>query len=118
MQWSFNGIGSFAHLDYVKCLTNPQEKYDIAIIGAPFDTAVSFRPGSYFRIAQVMAVYLPASQAPDSDPEPLDKPLLARRRYVHSTLAQTSIPIRTGRKLLTAEISPLRLLTIILPPSK
>jgi agmatinase len=45
VQWAFNGIGSFAHLDYVKCLTNPQEKYDIAIIGAPFDTAVSFRPG-------------------------------------------------------------------------
>jgi agmatinase len=35
-------------LDYVKCLTNPQEKYDIAIIGAPFDTAVSFRPGARF----------------------------------------------------------------------
>ncbi|OPB40692.1 Arginase family protein [Trichoderma guizhouense] len=47
-EWSFNGIGSFAHLDYVKCLTNPQEKYDIAIIGAPFDNAVSFRPGARF----------------------------------------------------------------------
>ncbi|EHK21818.1 uncharacterized protein TRIVIDRAFT_151736 [Trichoderma virens Gv29-8] len=47
-EWSFNGIGSFAHLDYVKCLTNPQETYDIAIIGAPFDNAVSFRPGARF----------------------------------------------------------------------
>ncbi|KAL6884262.1 Arginase/agmatinase/formimionoglutamate hydrolase [Trichoderma longibrachiatum] len=47
-EWSFNGIGSFAHLDYVKCLTNPQEKYDIAIVGAPFDNAVSFRPGARF----------------------------------------------------------------------
>ncbi|KAL6881401.1 Arginase/agmatinase/formimionoglutamate hydrolase [Trichoderma novae-zelandiae] len=47
-EWSFNGIGSFAHLDYVKCLTNPREKYDIAIIGAPFDNAVSFRPGARF----------------------------------------------------------------------
>ncbi|PTB70910.1 Arginase/agmatinase/formimionoglutamate hydrolase [Trichoderma citrinoviride] len=47
-EWAFNGIGSFAHLDYVKCLTNPQEKYDIAIIGAPFDNAVSFRPGARF----------------------------------------------------------------------
>lgn len=56
-QWSFNGIGSFAHLDYVKCLTNPQEKYDIAIIGAPFDTAVSFRPGNYYRMTQSMAIY-------------------------------------------------------------
>ena len=32
----------------MKCLTNPQEPYDIAIIGAPFDTAVSFRPGARF----------------------------------------------------------------------
>ncbi|KAG6001043.1 hypothetical protein E4U43_001431 [Claviceps pusilla] len=43
-EWSYTGIGSFAHLDYVKCLTNPAEQYDIAIIGAPFDTAVSYRP--------------------------------------------------------------------------
>ncbi|TWU73779.1 hypothetical protein ED733_003791 [Metarhizium rileyi] len=47
-EWSFNGIGSFAHLDYVKCLTNPQETYDVAIIGAPFDNAVSYRPGARF----------------------------------------------------------------------
>ncbi|KAJ2969075.1 hypothetical protein NQ176_g8858 [Zarea fungicola] len=47
-EWAFNGIGSFAHLDHVKCLTNPQERYDVAIIGAPFDTAVSFRPGARF----------------------------------------------------------------------
>lgn len=42
----FMGIGSFAHLDYVKCLTNPMEEFDIAILGAPFDTAVSYRPGT------------------------------------------------------------------------
>ncbi|GAB0143255.1 hypothetical protein EsHS_00003777 [Epichloe bromicola] len=47
-EWSFNGIGTFAHLEHVKCLTNPAERYDIAIIGAPFDTAVSFRPGARF----------------------------------------------------------------------
>jgi agmatinase len=29
----------------VKCLLEPDELYDIAIIGAPFDTAVSYRPG-------------------------------------------------------------------------
>ncbi|KAL6786804.1 arginase family domain-containing protein [Trichoderma sp. SZMC 28012] len=46
--WSFTGFGSFAHLDYVKCLTNPAEKFDIAIVGAPFDTAVSYRPGARF----------------------------------------------------------------------
>ncbi|KAM0285301.1 hypothetical protein ACHAQH_001490 [Verticillium albo-atrum] len=44
----FTGIGSFAHLKYIKCLTTPSELYDIAIIGAPFDTAVSYRPGARF----------------------------------------------------------------------
>ncbi|KAB5558705.1 arginase family-domain-containing protein [Coniochaeta sp. 2T2.1] len=48
MEWGFAGIGSFAHLQYVKCLTTPSELYDIAIVGAPFDTAVSYRPGARF----------------------------------------------------------------------
>ncbi|KAK1751820.1 arginase family-domain-containing protein [Echria macrotheca] len=47
-EWSFSGIGSFAHLRYVKCLTTPSELFDIAIIGAPFDTATSYRPGARF----------------------------------------------------------------------
>ncbi|EPE08828.1 arginase agmatinase formimionoglutamate hydrolase [Ophiostoma piceae UAMH 11346] len=47
-EWPFNGIGSFGHLEYVRCLTTPSELYDIAIIGAPFDTAVSYRPGARF----------------------------------------------------------------------
>ncbi|KAJ5721077.1 agmatinase 2 [Penicillium malachiteum] len=47
-EWSFSGIASFAHLRPVKCLIEPQENYDIAVIGAPFDTAVSYRPGARF----------------------------------------------------------------------
>ncbi|EPE35799.1 Arginase/deacetylase [Glarea lozoyensis ATCC 20868] len=43
--WSFGGISTFAHLPHVKCLTNPDVGYDVAIIGVPFDTAVSYRPG-------------------------------------------------------------------------
>lgn len=46
--WSFTGISTFAHLPHVKCLTNPSTEYDIAVIGAPFDTAVSYRPGARF----------------------------------------------------------------------
>ena len=42
----FSGINSFAHLKPVKCLIEPDERYDIAIIGAPFDTAVSYRTGT------------------------------------------------------------------------
>lgn len=45
-QFSFTGISSFAHLKPVKCLVEPDERYDIAVVGAPFDTAVSYRPGN------------------------------------------------------------------------
>ncbi|KAI1335719.1 agmatinase [Xylariaceae sp. FL0016] len=48
IDWAFSGISTFAHLPHVKCLTTPSEQYDIAIIGAPFDTAVSYRPGARF----------------------------------------------------------------------
>src|SRR2546423_12009886 len=44
-QWSFSGVSTFAHLKHVRCLTTPYEPFDIGIIGAPFDTAVSYRPG-------------------------------------------------------------------------
>ena len=44
-QWAFSGISTFAHLKHVKCLSTPYEPFDIGIIGAPFDTAVSYRPG-------------------------------------------------------------------------
>ncbi|KAK0384689.1 hypothetical protein NLU13_7167 [Sarocladium strictum] len=47
-EWAFGGIGSFAHLPHVKCLTHPSETFDIAIVGAPFDTAVTYRPGARF----------------------------------------------------------------------
>ncbi|KAF7155061.1 hypothetical protein CNMCM5623_005269 [Aspergillus felis] len=47
-EFTFSGIASFAHLKPVKCLVEPDEHYDIAVIGAPFDTAVSYRPGARF----------------------------------------------------------------------
>jgi len=43
--WSFSGISTFAHLSHVKCLTQPDTHYDIGVIGVPFDTAVTYRPG-------------------------------------------------------------------------
>ncbi|KAF2002811.1 Arginase/deacetylase [Amniculicola lignicola CBS 123094] len=46
--WGFSGISTFAHLPHHRCLTHPQTAYDIAILGAPFDTAVSYRPGARF----------------------------------------------------------------------
>ncbi|KAI1778701.1 arginase family protein [Hypoxylon cercidicola] len=46
------GLTSFAHLPYVPCFAaktdDEVDKYDIAILGAPFDTATSYRPGARF----------------------------------------------------------------------
>lgn len=36
---------TFARLPHVKCLVHPEESFDIAILGCPFDTATSHRPG-------------------------------------------------------------------------
>ncbi|KAI5924550.1 arginase family-domain-containing protein [Camillea tinctor] len=46
--WSYSGISTFAHLEHVKCLTEPDVPFDIGIVGAPFDTAVSYRTGARF----------------------------------------------------------------------
>ncbi|KAH8889262.1 arginase family protein [Thozetella sp. PMI_491] len=49
---SVGGLTSFAHLPYVPCFAPKAdeeiEKYDIAVLGAPFDTATSYRPGARF----------------------------------------------------------------------
>ncbi|KAF3915273.1 Guanidinobutyrase [Arthrobotrys entomopaga] len=47
-EWAYSGISTFAHLPYTKCLLHPDEHYDVAIIGAPFDTSVTYRPGARF----------------------------------------------------------------------
>lgn len=46
--WPFSGISTFAHLPTEKCLVSPDESFDIGVIGVPFDTAVSYRPGARF----------------------------------------------------------------------
>lgn len=51
--WAYQGIQSFAHLPFEQCLTRHKdsgenELFDIAVIGVPFDTATSFRPGTRF----------------------------------------------------------------------
>ncbi|KAK5168351.1 uncharacterized protein LTR77_006921 [Saxophila tyrrhenica] len=46
-----SGIATYANLPYVHCLANDGEeveKYDIAVMGAPFDTGVTARPGARF----------------------------------------------------------------------
>lgn len=45
----FAGLTTFANLPYVHCLDESgSEKYDIAVLGAPFDTGVTARPGARF----------------------------------------------------------------------
>ncbi|KAA8647772.1 agmatinase [Aspergillus tanneri] len=47
----FSGLTTFAHIPYVNCFVDEQaesQAYDIAILGAPFDTSVTGRPGARY----------------------------------------------------------------------
>ncbi|KAI1378586.1 arginase family protein [Hypoxylon crocopeplum] len=47
----FNGLATYANLPYLNCLSDDEaegKKYDIAILGAPFDTGVTARPGARY----------------------------------------------------------------------
>ncbi|KAJ3043296.1 hypothetical protein HDV00_005299 [Rhizophlyctis rosea] len=44
----FSGITTFAHLPSERCFKDKDVDYDIAIMGLPFDTATSYRPGARF----------------------------------------------------------------------
>ncbi|KAK1782681.1 hypothetical protein QBC45DRAFT_401506 [Copromyces sp. CBS 386.78] len=47
----FHGLKTFGSLPYVNCFSDEEaasKKYDIAILGAPFDTAVTGRPGARY----------------------------------------------------------------------
>lgn len=44
----YGGIVSFAHLPIQQCFDNYDDEIDIAIVGAPFDSGVSYTPGTRF----------------------------------------------------------------------
>ncbi|KAI0756872.1 Arginase/deacetylase [Daedaleopsis nitida] len=44
----FSGPLSFSHLPYARCLEDESVEFDIAVLGMPFDTAVTYRPGARF----------------------------------------------------------------------
>ena len=46
----FSGPLSFSHTTYARCLedTAAETKFDVAILGMPFDTATTYRPGARF----------------------------------------------------------------------
>ncbi|KAG1739035.1 arginase family-domain-containing protein [Suillus lakei] len=52
----FSGITTFAKLPWVQCLGKDRDTtFDIAFIGAPFDTGTSYRPGARFGPAGIRA---------------------------------------------------------------
>ncbi|KAF8997840.1 agmatinase [Cyathus striatus] len=52
----FSGITTFAKLPWVQCLTKEHDvPFDIAFLGAPFDTGTSYRPGARFGPAGIRA---------------------------------------------------------------
>ncbi|KAJ7765445.1 Arginase/deacetylase [Mycena maculata] len=44
----YTGPLSFSHLPYTRCLDDGVTRFDIALIGMPFDTTTSYRPGARF----------------------------------------------------------------------
>lgn len=44
----YSGPLSFSHFDYRRCLEDASVPFDIGIIGFPFDTTTSYRPGARF----------------------------------------------------------------------
>lgn len=44
----FSGPLSFSHLPYTRCLEDTSATFDIAVLGMPFDTAVTYRSGARF----------------------------------------------------------------------
>lgn len=45
---TFSGPLAFSHLPYTRCLDDNSARFDIALLGMPFDTGVSYRPGARF----------------------------------------------------------------------
>ena|ERR1700728_2423635 len=94
VQWGFSGISTFAHLPHVKCLTAQDVEFDIGIIGVPFDTAVSYRPGELY----VLFMFRSLSVAVESGTLALEKmwveillPVKSHIRASHRTFSTFQI---------------------------
>lgn len=44
----YSGPLSFSHLPYARCLEDATKPFDIGILGFPFDTTTSYRPGEWY----------------------------------------------------------------------
>ncbi|EST07802.1 Ureohydrolase [Kalmanozyma brasiliensis GHG001] len=45
---AFAGVTTYAHLPTSRCLDNPDELFDVAVLGIPYDLTVTYRPGARF----------------------------------------------------------------------
>ncbi|KAI9454139.1 arginase family-domain-containing protein [Lactarius psammicola] len=45
---AFTGPLAFSHLPYFRCLEDVSPVFDVAVLGMPFDTTVTYRPGARF----------------------------------------------------------------------
>ncbi|PWY98463.1 Arginase/deacetylase [Testicularia cyperi] len=45
---AFVGVNTYAHLPTARCLDDPNETFDVAVLGVPYDLTVTFRPGARF----------------------------------------------------------------------
>ncbi|KAE8327882.1 hypothetical protein BDV39DRAFT_192541 [Aspergillus sergii] len=46
-QWGYSGISTPGHLRHERCLADPSIQFNIAVLGIPFDTVASYRPGRH-----------------------------------------------------------------------
>ncbi|KAF4309529.1 hypothetical protein GTA08_BOTSDO01798 [Botryosphaeria dothidea] len=61
-EWSFSGISTFGHLPHARCRLEPDARFDIAVVGVPFDSATSYRCGA--RLGPRAARNAPARHVP------------------------------------------------------
>ncbi|SPO23382.1 related to CAR1 - Arginase [Ustilago trichophora] len=45
---AYSGVNTYAHLPTAKCLNDPSQQFDVAVIGIPYDLTVTYRPGARF----------------------------------------------------------------------
>ncbi|GAC92731.1 arginase [Pseudozyma hubeiensis SY62] len=45
---AYSGVNTYAHLPTVKCLDDPNQLFDVAVLGIPYDLTVTYRPGARF----------------------------------------------------------------------
>lgn len=107
VQSSFAGLVTFAHLPYTQCLNSLRHKYDVAVIGAPFDTGTTYRSGRFRDCIMFLhKILMSTLQARDSALEPSDKHQCDKQPIEASMHGQLSIRTDHGLESWTAEIFP------------